>query len=322
MNTVASAAEIVAALCSDRPSLAELRKLFPEAWQIVYAELSALARQQDPARVAEDLTLVHQEWLTLQPDCHALREKYSQVLAEKCGQCLMRKIALEQYCRALQQQTLKTAGLSGLRDRLLVRLLILPLATARQALPFRLHRMAWRLLRNPGAAAAMLMQAGCYLIAPAELIESLRTRIGSRQVLEIGAGRGTLALLLGRAGVDVTAVDDFSWAGTVPMGKEVLQMEGREELARFKPQVVVCCWPPPGNTFEQEIFLPPEVQEYIVIISRHRHASGNHQAYARAKGFRCIQATGLLAGLLLPSEAESVLYIFTRVDQKGQSGLP
>jgi len=322
MNTVASAAEIVAALCSDRPSLAELRKLFPEAWQIVYAELSALARQQDPARVAEDLTLVHQEWLTLQPDCHALREKYSQVLAEKCGQCLMRKIALEQYCRALQQQTLKTAGLSGLRDRLLVRLLILPLATARQALPFRLHRMAWRLLRNPGAAAAMLMQAGCYLIAPAELIESLRTRIGSRQVLEIGAGRGTLASLLGRAGVDVTAVDDFSWAGTVPMGKEVLQMEGREALARFKPQVVICCWPPPGNTFEQEIFLTPEVQEYIVIISRHRHASGNHQAYARAKGFRCIQATGLLAGLLLPSEAESVLYIFTRVDQKGQSGLP
>lgn len=322
MSTVASTEGVVAVLCSNTPSLSELRKLFPEAWQVVYAELSALAKQQDPARMAEDLTLAHQEWLTIQPSCHTLREQYSQILAEKCGLCLMRKIALEQYCHAMQQQTLKTAGLTGFRDRLLVRLLVLPLATARQALPFRLHRMAWRLLRNPGAAAATLMQAGCYLIAPAELIESLRTRIGSRQALEIGAGRGTLTSLLGRVGVDVTAVDDFSWAGTVPMGKEVLQMDGRMALARFKPQVVICCWPPPGNTFEQEIFLTPEVQEYIVIISRHRHASGNHQAYARAKGFRCIQATGLLAGMLLPPEAESVLYIFTRMASQNRSVLP
>ena len=227
-------------------------------------------------------------------------------MADRCGLHLIRKIALEQYCRALQHETLKIGGMTSLRDRLLFRLLILPLATAPRALPYRLHSFAWRLLQNRASATAQLMQSGCYVITSAELVKSLCSIIGTRQALEIGAGRGILTACLRKAGMSLTAVDDGSWA------EDVLELDGKEALARFKPQVVICCWPPPGNMFEQAIFSTPEVQDYIVITSRHRHAGGNHQAYARAKGFRCVQATGLLAQLLLPHEAESVLYIFTR----------
>lgn len=322
MSPAASAETIVAALCAERPVLAELRAMFPGAWDKVYGELTGLAGQQDPARIAASLTVARLDWRQSQPRCLSLRQKFNEKLAAECGYRLIRKLALEQYSRAVQQETLKAAGTAGIRDRLLFRLLILPLAFAPRALPYRLHSLAWRLLGNRAAAAARLMQAGCYLIAPAELIVNLRSLIGSRQALEIGAGRGILAACLRRAGVAMTAVDDGSWADTVPLGAEVLRLDGREALVRFKPQVVVSCWPPPDNAFEPAIFASPEVEDYIVIVSRHRHASGNHQAYAKAKGFRCVQATGPLAQMLLPREAESVLYIFTRKDCVSVSAVP
>lgn len=314
MSPAAPAEAIVAALCAERPALAELRALFPEAWDKVHGELAGLAGQQDPARIAACLSGARLDWRRSQPRCLSLRRKFNGKLAAECGYLLIRKLALEQYGRAVQQETLKAAGPAGLRDRLLFRLLILPLAFAPRALPYRLHRFAWGLLRNRGAAAARLMQSGCYLIATAEFVASLRSLIGGRQALEIGAGRGILAACLKRAGVALTAVDDGSWADTVPLGSGVLRLDGREALARVKPQVVVSCWPPPDNAFEPAIFATPEVQDYLVIVSRHRHASGNHQAYAGAKGFRCVQATGQLARMLLPPETESVLYIFSRTD--------
>lgn len=314
-----SAEKVTALLSADRPVLAELREIFPEAWTVVHEELLRLAEAPDPGRLAEVLTQAYREWQAMKPQCQALRQNFDQRNAGQCGLLLIRKIAIEQYCRALQHETLNIGGQGGLRDRLLTRLLILPMALSRRALPYRLHRLAWRLLHNPAAATAMLMQAGCYVITPQELIASLAERIGSRPTLEIGAGRGVLAACLRRCSTAITAVDDYSWADTLPMGSEVLHLEGREALSRYRPRVVVCCWPPPGNDFEQAIFATPEVEEYIVITSRHRHASGDHQAYAGAAGFRCLQATGLLAEMLLPPEAGSVLYIFSRIMPSGES---
>jgi hypothetical protein len=310
-----SSDRIVALLCREKPVLAELREAFPESWEKVYAELRDLAEYPDPARIAASLTQADYDWRQMQPQCLRLQKVYDRRIAEKCGLFLIRKIALEQYSRAMQQEAIKAYGAIPLGDRLLTRLLIEPMA--KRILPYRRHRRVWRLLKNPAAATAHLMRSGCYLIAPKELIRELRGLIGDRPALEIGAGRGILAGGLRHAGVDITAVDDFSWADRLPMGRDVLQLDGREALRRFKPPVVVCSWPPPGNLFEQEIFACPEVEDYIVIVSRHRHASGNHQAYASAAGFRCVQATGLLAQMLLPVEAESVLYIFSRKNSAG-----
>lgn len=311
---------IVALLGREKPGLSELRETFPESWEKVYAELRDLAENPDPARIAARLAEADHDWRQMQPRCLRLQEVYDRRIAERCGFLLIRRIALEQYSRAVQKEAIKAYGAIPLSDRLLTRLLIEPMA--KRILPYRMHRRIWRLLKNPAAATAHLMRSGCYLIAPKELIRELRLLIGSRRVLEIGAGRGILAGGLRRSGVDITAVDDFSWADRLPMGRDVLQLDGREALRRFKPQVVVCSWPPPSNLFEQEIFACPEVEDYIVIVSRHRHASGNHQAYAGAAGFRCVQATGPLAQMLLPVEAESVLYIFSRKNSVGEAANP
>ncbi len=314
MKSGASPATIAAALCADRPVLSELKVLFPEAWEAVSRELHLLAELPDPARAAATLTEAHREWQEIRPRCLSLKAHFNSRLAAQCGLCLIRKLALEQYCHFLQLETVKAGGGVGLRDRLLFRLLILPLALRRRALPYRLHRFAWLLLQNRPAVSAMLLRSGCYLIAPKELINGLAALIGDRPTLEIGAGRGILAACLRHAGVNITAVDDFSWADRLPIGRDVQRLDGGEALSRYQPQVVICCWPPPGNSFERKILASPRVQDYIVIASRHRHASGDHQAYAGAKGFRCVQATGMLAAMLLPSETESLLYVFSRRD--------
>jgi len=305
-------AAIVAALCRQQPVLSELRELFPDCWNTVEIELRQLAARRDHAEIAGCLTRAHQDWQEVASECHRLANNFDGRLAERCALRLIRRVALEQYCRALQKQLLG-GGAAGLWDRLLFHLLILPMATRTRALPCRLHHRVWGLLRNPAAVSAMLLEAGCYLIPPAELVSELRRVIGRRRTLEIGAGRGVLAGCLRHAGVDITAVDDRSWEGTIPIGREVLTMDGREALVRFQPQVVLCSWPPPGNTFERDVLAQPSVEMYIAILSRHRFASGDHQAYARAEGFRCLKAeTGPMAAMLLPPEAGSILYLFMR----------
>jgi hypothetical protein len=309
---------VIAALLRQRPVLAELRELFPSHWETVHAELRQLAAIENPAEIAGKLTLAHRAWQQVEPDCRRLAASFNRHTADRCGLHLLRRIALDQYCRALQRELLG-GGVAGLRDRLLFHLLILPLATRPRALPCRVHRLAWRLLRNPAAVSAMLLEAGCYLIPPAELVDELRRVIGMRRTLEIGAGRGILAGCLRHAGVDIAAVDDQSWEGTIPTGRDVLVMDGREALIRFDPQVVLCSWPPPGNSFEREILAHPTVEMYIAILSSHRYASGDHQAYARAVGFRLLKAqTGPMAEMLLPPEAHSVLYLFMRDKGSGK----
>ncbi len=303
---------VIAVLLRQQPILSELRELFPDHWETVHGELRKLAALENSAEIAGKLTLAHHAWQQIEPDCRRLAASFNPQTADRCGLHLLRRVALDQYCRALQKQQLG-GGTAGLWDRLLFHLLILPLATRPRALPCRLHRRVWDLLRNPAAASAMLLEAGCYLISPAELVNELRRVIGTRRTLEIGAGRGILAGCLGHAGVDITAVDDRSWEGTIPIGRDVLTMDGREALIRIQPQVVLCSWPPPGNTFERAILAHPSVEMYIAILSRHRYASGDHQAYARAVGFRCLKAeTGPMAAMLLPSETGSVLYLFMR----------
>ena len=50
-------------------------------------------------------------------------------------------------------------------------------------------------------------------------------------------------------------------------------------LANFRaPEVVVCSFPPAGNSFEQAVFATPSVQLYIVINSRLAVGSGNRLA--------------------------------------------
>ncbi len=98
--------------------------------------------------------------------------------------------------------------------------------------------------------------------------------------MEIAAGDGTLSRFLRDEGVAVTATDDFSWQQHVDYDPEqVDRLDARTSLDRFAPEVVVCSWPPPGNSFEKRVFATGSVDTYVVIVSRSDQDAGDWAAY-------------------------------------------
>ncbi|MBI5495456.1 MAG: hypothetical protein HY904_10570 [Deltaproteobacteria bacterium] len=102
----------------------------------------------------------------------------------------------------------------------------------------------------------------------------LLDRLGVRRVLEVGAGDGFLAECLARAGsgLHVTATDTHAWrrprarmnaadrrvyrgvrfSGIRP-GSNVKRLGAAAAITRFRPDLVLVSWPPPGTLVERAI---------------------------------------------------------------------
>lgn len=101
--------------------------------------------------------------------------------------------------------------------------------------------------------------------------------VGARTVLEVAAGDGFLSRCIrdARPGLTVMATDDGSWSKpaarmsaedkerytSVPfagirMDQEVQRLTATAAIKRFKPDVVLVAWPPPGNLVERIITAP------------------------------------------------------------------
>jgi hypothetical protein len=91
----------------------------------------------------------------------------------------------------------------------------------------------------------------------------------------------------------------------------VAAQDARTALRTHEPEVVLCSWPPAGNTFEQHVFTTPSVQCYIVIGSRHETSSGNWAAYRAQRDFGFVIDEDL-SRLVLPPEVEQAVVVFTR----------
>jgi hypothetical protein len=169
----------------------------------------------------------------------------------------------------------------------------------------------WPFISQKRFLMPLVQSRGIYCFYSTSLIEALAGVIKGRSCLEIAAGDGTLAALLTEAGVPVTATDDFSWTHAIQYPDRVEKLDAKEALEKYRPEVVLCSWPPPGNRFEKEVFLTPSVEVYLVIGSRYRFAGGNWEAYTGQKGFEW-QADPRLSGLVLPPELESSVLVFHR----------
>ena len=88
-------------------------------------------------------------------------------------------------------------------------------------------------------------------------------------------------------------------------------VEGMDrELARHRPAVVFCSFPPPGNGFERAVLRAPSVETYVTIVSRQRFAAGDWEAY-QAAPFTGGVDEGLSA-LVLPPEIEPAVVVLER----------
>lgn len=98
--------------------------------------------------------------------------------------------------------------------------------------------------------AAFCVARGFYCIPTTELVAWLHERIAGRSAIEIGSGSGVLAEAVGIAATDSKMQDrpeirmlyQASRQTPVPYGPNVKEMDAREAISYYKPEVVVAAW--------------------------------------------------------------------------------
>jgi hypothetical protein len=172
-------------------------------------------------------------------------------------------------------------------------------------------RFWWRFVGQKRLLMPLVQSKGMYCFYSRRLIRELARLIAGRSCLEIAAGDGTLARFLAEEGVRITATDDHSWKHAIEYPEAVENLDAKQALDRYEPEVVLCSWPPAGNRFERQVFSTRSVEMYIVIGSRYKFASGNWETYASQARF-AMTPDATLSQYVLPPELESQVLIFRR----------
>lgn len=131
---------------------------------------------------------------------------------------------------------------------------------------------------------------GLYSFPTVELVAHLKTVIGDRKAIEIGAGHGVLADALGIVGTDNFQQARSPWREhyqkighpAVPYGPNVVELDALRAVNRYKPDVVIGCWvthkydhrrnSAGGNDIGvNEQLLLDKVPTYVVVGNEHIH---------------------------------------------------
>ncbi|GAA0793603.1 hypothetical protein [Spirilliplanes yamanashiensis] len=176
-------------------------------------------------------------------------------------------------------------------------------------------RLVWPLLTQRRLLMPLMRPKGITCFYSRALVRRLARLIGDRPCLEIAARDGTLSRFLAAEGVRITATGDHSRHRTAEHPDDVLNEDPRVALRAHQPQVVLCSWPPPGNSFEQHVFRTPSVELYIVVSTRDESLAGDWDAYRDQADFVRF-ADPQLNRLVLPPEIEPAVLIFRRVGEQ------
>lgn len=297
----------VLAWLRQEPSLAELASAFPEEWRTVQAELAGLATE-----AGDDPEAVHRYIATLAKPTGTTSTKQQRRAAVSL------QVRRHMTAAALRQAQLSSvSGVSSGRVRFnlvngyVAQKLLFARDLERKPVSLRWFRLVWPLLWQRRLLMPLVAPKGMYCFYSRPLIRELAGLAGGRRTLEVGAGDGALARFLTDAGVDLVATDDFSWSHNIEYPENVRQLTARDALRTYRPEVVICSWPPPGNPFERQIFKTPSVDVYITIGGQDEFAAGNWDDY-RAQSEFTFEEVPALSRLVLPPEARSAVYVFRR----------
>lgn len=172
-------------------------------------------------------------------------------------------------------------------------------------------KFSWTFITNKKILMPLVNKKGIYCFYSKTLLKELSDLIGNTKCLEIGAGDGTLTRFLREKGVYCDATDDYSWEHYIKYPDFVEKLEAEEALNKYKPDTVICSWPPPENNFEKSVFKKDSVKLYIVIGSRNHFISGAHDIYQNQEAFT-MEYSQRLSLLVLPISKDNAVYIFRR----------
>lgn len=298
-------------------TLAELQERFPKEWQAVGAKLVAVTETRRPEALA---TWVTNAGAGARPWRARLRKNRANVrdlaiALPHLAAARMVMLAVQQVLQAAAAQvaTGKAEGRVrfGLWSGMLIQRLMFARGLQRKPVSMTAFRLLWPLIPQRRLLMPLVQPQGIYCFYTSDVISALAQLVGRRQCLEIAAGDGTLTRFLVAAGVSVRAVDDQTWAHAITYPTEVEKLDAAAALERDRPAVVICSFPPPKNTFEQQVFRTPGVDLYVVVTSRHRFAAGDWQAYEQQRTFAW-GAEPSLSRMVLPPELDPAVLIFRR----------
>lgn len=226
-------------------------------------------------------------------------------------------LAAARMAHLAARRTLQTAATGvesgrvrfGLFSGWMVQRLLFARGLERKPASLGAFRLLWPLIPQRRLLMPLVQPQGIWCFYSRAFVRGLARRIGDRPTLEVGAGDGTLTRFLAAEGVDVRATDDRSWARPGGYPDEVEAVDAAEAVARDRPRVVVCGFPPPGNRFERRILRVPSVELYVAIVSHHRGAAGDWAAYEAAEGFSGGVDAALSKQVLPPELAPAVVVL-------------
>ena len=310
----ASVAEMLKAL-DDGISLDRMMELFPDQWRDVDRSLDQLFARNNAAELGAFMTQTREQmhhWrqkMQNSPgDAHLLETALSHLLR---GRMAFEALNLRLHALLGQNDHRPQEGLSRYNHFLAKKVLRLS-AVKSLPPPAAWMRFFWHLVTQKGTLISLLAQSGTYAVFTGEFIHELAFMLRGAQALEVGAGDGALAKFLKMEGIDIIPTDDYSWSHKIRFGAHVLKLEAGEALKQFAPSLVLCSWPPPGNTFERLIFNTKSVMTYIVIGSRHPFATADRDAYKDAGDTFSCERSPSLENALFPPDLDHEVLIFRR----------
>jgi hypothetical protein len=295
----------VRAYLEQQPSLGELSSAFPVEWRAVQAELRSVLATNDFAKLRTYIEGVAQGGVgKAAPGAHD-----AQLSAEIRQH--MALAAVRRMCVSAATGVTSGRIRFNLFNGYVAQKLLFAHDLERKPVSMLWFRALWPLLWQRSRLMVLVQPRGIYCFYSKQLVRRLADMIGDRACLEIAAGDGTLARFLAAEGVEVTATDDYSWKKSVRYPEAVLREDAAKALRHHKPEVVICSWPPAGNSFERHVFETPSVGLYIVISSRYDFGTGDWEAYRSQKGFS-LREDPSLSRLVLPPEIDPAVYVFER----------
>jgi hypothetical protein len=295
-----------------KPPLDELGAEFPELRETVRQELAEVIAGGSSGLPGYLKHLIKAEQL-LERKYQVNRGslKIAGALAHQAVRTRIAHLAIQQHLVSEATGVVKGKIRFNELNGFLAQRLLFSEALVRKPVSLFWFRLIWPLVWQRRLLMPLVQPKGIYCFYSRQLIKELAALIGARTCLEIAAGDGTLSRFLAGAGVNVTAIDDHSWAHEVTYPESVIKQDAQQALRERIPETVICSWPPAGNTFEQQVFRTESVQMYIVIGSRHRFAAGNWEDYGQQAAFDYGEDERL-SRLVLPPELDSAVYIFRR----------
>ncbi|MFD1179114.1 hypothetical protein ACFQ3W_22810 [Paenibacillus puldeungensis] len=199
----------------------------------------------------------------------------------------------------------------NLWDGMVLQRLLFSKGFERKPVSLGLFNFCWKFVLNKKILMPLVNQKGIYCFYSKALIRELIRLIGDKKCLEIAAGDGTLTRFLNDAHARCKATDDYSWEHYITYPDFVEQADAKAALFKYTPEVVLCSWPVPQNTYEKHVFKTSSVKLYIVIGTRNPAFTGDFGAYNEAEQFT-MELNERLSSLILPPSNENAVYIFRR----------